>query len=278
MIGLHVKRSSDTLDDIKKLQKCCNVHCIQFFLESPKKRRTGKLSDEVIKISQWCNENKITVFIHAAYVFNIAKTITNKRSEKLDWWNLSLVKEIKMTNQINAKSLILHVGKSMELEEKQAVYNMYDTLEIMIKYLSHTNIELLLETPAGQGTELLYDFDKFLDFYKNLSDTMKKKIFICIDTCHLFASGTDMRTKENIDNVIEKIKKTVGVKAIHLIHLNDSEYPLSSRRDRHLPIGEGEIGLTGLKYMCQWAVANHIPVILETNSKNPKEELKSLIT
>ena len=85
-----------------------------------------------------------------------------------------------------------------------------------------------------------------------------------------------MRTTKNIDDVINKIKKTVGIQAIHLIHLNDSEHPFNSRKDRHLPIGEGTIGTIGLKYMCKWAFENKIPIILETNSSQPEKELQLL--
>jgi apurinic endonuclease APN1 len=280
MIGLHVKRTPETLDNIKYYYDCCKINCIQIFLESPKKHRTGKLSDEKKKelsdIKNYCNEKKITIYVHGPYTINIGMTLTNKKSEKLDWWIYSFVKELKTASEFKMKGVVLHVGKSAGLEQKIAIKNMYDSLEIILKYLNKYDIELLIETPAGQGSEILHVFDDFLNFYKNLTKEMKTKIFLCLDTCHLFSSGTDLRTKTDVDKVMNNIKNTVGLSAIHLIHLNDSENPFNSRRDRHAPIGEGYIGIVGIKQIYSWARKYNISVILETPGDHPEQNLKLL--
>lgn len=273
-------KTSTILDDIKYYYDCCKIGCIQIFLQSPKQRR-GKISKEsmnkLTEISNYCLTKNINIYVHAPYTINIGMKITNEKSKELDWWISSLVNELKIANELKMKAVVLHVGKYVNQDEKDAINNMKIALNIIFNYLKELNIELLLENPAGQGTELLSNFDDFLDFYKNLNKEMTKKIFLCIDTCHLFASGTDLRTLNDVDNVMNKIDTTVGLNSIHLVHLNDAEYDLNSKRDRHYPIGKGYIGIKGLRQIYSWMKKYNINVILETPSNLPEKEFKLLI-
>src|SRR5271165_5881399 len=139
MYGLHVLRTPNTLNDIKYYYDCCTISCIQIFLESPKKHRRGLLSEEkkieLKDITNYCKKKNITIFVHAPYTLNIGQTITNKNSHNLDWWISSLVKELKIANDFGFSSVILHVGKAVELDEKTGTKNMRDALDIIFKYL-----------------------------------------------------------------------------------------------------------------------------------------------
>lgn len=266
MYGVHIKQSSNMLDSIKYYYDNYKIQCIQFFLHSPTQRiktlsQTKK--DELQHIKQYCNKNNIQMFVHAPYTINISKQLTNPKSKELDWWIASIIKELKIADSFGINAVVLHVGKSLELETKEAISNMYISLQIIVKQIQKYNIKILLETSAGQGTELLYNMNDYLDFYKSLTIEMKKKIFLCLDTCHMFSAGNDVRTKKNVDDLIEKINDEIGINSVHLIHLNDSKMDFFSRRDRHESLGKGYIGDTGLRQMFNHAKKNNIPVILE---------------
>lgn len=275
--GLHIKNSDDKLKDLSDYNY---ISCFQIFIDSPK-RNFGKLSktkEEKLKnLIIYANENKILCFVHAPYNINIANTLTDPKSKNLDYWVKSVIKELIMANSLGIKAVILHVGKYKDLDQRIALQNMKLTLGIIYKYIKHLGVELLLETPAGQGTELLSNLNDFLNFYKELDHNIKEKIFICIDTCHMFSSGVDIRSESKIDNVMKHIDKIVGLKSVHLIHLNDSATDFNSKRDRHESIlGDGKIGLKNIKHIFKWAIKFKIPCILETPGDDKQKELDIL--
>lgn len=273
-LGLHIKQSDVMLDSIKKYYEEYKISCVQFFLHSPIKR-IKKLSDEKKKeltnISHYCHDHKIRIFIHAPYTVNIGKTLTNPKSSQLDWWIASVIKELKIADSLGVKSVIIHLGKALELDKQIAIDNMYLSLQVIAKHISKAKVELLLETSAGQGTELLSNIDDYLQFYKSMTSEMKKKIFLCLDTCHMFAAGNDIKTKSGVQKLFKKIDDVVGINSVHLIHLNDSSTEFNSHHDRHASIGTGYIGKETLLEVFNIAEKNNIQMILET----PKDTIEN---
>jgi deoxyribonuclease IV len=282
MYGLHVKRGSDQIDVVNEIRHYLkyNISCIQFFIKSPK-RSVGKLSSEKKKelgaIQKYCHEHNITTFIHAPYSINLGNILTNPNSDKLDWWIHSIIKEVRIANEYGVSAVIVHVGKYMTSDQKESLKSMYNAINIIFEHIQTYKTDLLLETPAGQGTELLSKFDDFLNFYASLSSNVKRKIFICLDTCHMFSSGVDLRGKELINGVMEKIDKKIGLDAIHLIHFNDSKNEYNAHRDVHENIGVGSIGLDAMKFIWKWAKKYNIPMILETPHTNIINDLELFI-
>jgi len=278
--GVHIKRSNEMLKNISSIYKKSKISCIQIFLENPYKR-TGKFSkekrEELQNIKILCNELKINIYVHAPYTINISQEITNIKSQEYDWHIKSLIKEIQMANEFNVKGVVLHVGKYLTLTEKKGIKNMKLSLNIIYNNIQNCSTDLYLETPAGQGTEVLSNINDFIDFYASLSLNIRKKVFICIDTCHIFSAGYDIRDKKNIDLLFNTIDKKIGIESIKLIHLNDSATPFNSRVDRHEAIGKGSIGIVALKYFFKKTQEYNIPVILETPNNNPEKDISLLI-
>ncbi len=120
----------------------------------------------------------------------------------------------------------------------------------------------MIEATAGQGTTVGYNFDHLGYLVHELKNVLP--IGVCIDTCHIFAAGYDIRTKHAWDETLHEFDKKVGLKHLYALHVNDSMKPLGSRKDRHAALGHGEIGLEGFKAMMHDTRLKHIPKYLET--------------
>ena len=137
------------------------------------------------------------------------------------------------------------------------------------------NVKAIIENTAGQGTNLGYKFEHLAHIIDKVED--KSRIGVCIDTCHLFTAGYDIRTKETYTQTWDNFDKIVGREFLMGMHLNDSKPPLGSRVDRHHSLGEGEIGWNAFEYIMNDDRMDNIPLILETiNSEIWDKEIKSL--
>ena len=130
-------------------------------------------------------------------------------------------------------------------------------------------VTAVIENTAGQGSNLGFDFAHLAYIIDRVED--KSRVGVCLDTCHSFAAGYDLRTKEACDKTFEEFDRIVGFNYLRGMHLNDAMRPLGSRIDRHSPLGEGEIGWECFRYIMEDSRFDNIPLILET----PNEELWS---
>jgi deoxyribonuclease-4 len=136
------------------------------------------------------------------------------------------------------------------------------------------SIILLLENTAGQGTEIGYTFDQIERIIDQVDG--KDRMGVCLDTAHSFEAGYDLSKREGIESMLESFNKTIGLKRLHLLHLNDSKTPLGSRKDRHWHIGEGYIGREGFRYLINHPLLKHLPGIMETPRTDTVEDLKNM--
>jgi deoxyribonuclease-4 len=135
-------------------------------------------------------------------------------------------------------------------------------------------VRLLLEITAGQGSEVGYTFEHL----KRIIDGagQKRRVGICLDTAHAFGAGYDLSTRDGLERTLETVERTVGLKRVHLLHLNDSKAPLGSRKDRHTHIGEGCIGLEGFRGIVNHPLLRHLPGIMETPRTDTVEDLRNM--
>lgn len=247
LIGIHLDDLANIMDNEYK-----HIKHFQIFVDPmidynlKYKRHLKYISDHMIKI-----------VVHSSYTINISK-----KWQPEDWWVGLIIRELEQASNIGAYSLVIHTGKKMELDQSVAINNMYSFL-LHINRMSHNNVKILLETPSGQGTELLHRIEDYTQFMKKLMN-ISSRFGCCIDTCHLYAAGIDLRKKEQIDLLFDHINKTIGIESIKLCHLNDSKEGLGSRRDRHDTLGRGKIGFNGLEMMIRFIKKIGIPIILET--------------
>jgi len=243
-----------------------NGNFIQIFITNPKARKTTKRSDEeLLTINHYAKYNKVKIVIHAPYLLNFAHEFN-----KTSWGVISLMDHLEICSKMGAMGVVVHSGKYLHMDKSEAIENMYQNLKYCLDN-SPDNTKILLETPCGQGTELGGRLEEFRIIYNKFSELDKKRLRICVDTCHVFAGGYDLSEPSLVKQFIKTFNTLIGWKYVDLIHLNDSKTKLNSKLDRHELLDEGNIKLKGLSVMIKFAYNAKIPLILETPGGYPVE-------
>jgi len=244
---------------------------IQFFSRNPRGWRYSPLNKKEVKAfrSSIQSSTLFPVFLHMPYLPNIAsfKSKFYKRSIH------SIVTDLQRAEQLGAQYLIMHIGHRMDASEDQAIEAVSQGIDLAFEKAKN-DIILLLENTAGQGTEIGYTFDQIKKIIEGVH--APHRMGVCLDTAHSFESGYDLSHKDGIEGTLENFDQTIGLKRLHLLHLNDSKTPLGSRKDRHWHIGEGYIGLEGFRYLVNHPRLRHLPGIMETPRKDTVEDLKNM--
>jgi len=236
LVGKHVSKSNTFFSTVKNYRK----KSIQIFTGSPRSWvRKDSCSDDIFKTKDYVENNKIYFFIHSLYFINLARD-DPKQIKNLNW-------ELSTGLSIGSKGVVVHVGK--HLGNSGSTERMYKNI---MKLDIDPDCPLLLETPAGQGTECLVDIDEFIKFVKRFDNRLK----VCIDTCHVWAAGYIPI------EYIEKFVKEVPDKLV-LVHFNDSKTEKGSRKDRHEFPGKGFIGSDEMNKVFHFCEERKIPMVIE---------------
>lgn len=265
MIGIHIKTKHFTNlnQSLKYASKIGCTHIQMFNEDIP--------SDTNLKTL--IKKHDLQLVIHSPYIINIAAPY-----DKNNWRTKYFLMEVENSIKNGAFGIVVHLGKRLKNDIESAYTNMYNILERICKKYKD-KIEIYLETTAGQGTELCYKLEDLQVFYDKIKNNENmQQVKICLDTCHLFAAGYDLKTKKSVNAFLKKVDETIGLDRVGLIHLNDSLNDINSHKDRHTNIGNGYIGLTGLKYIYEYFSQKNIPCILETPYENYENEIASLIS
>ena len=210
------------------------------------------------------------VLPHDSYLINLGHSLKEKEEKSLN----AFIDELKRVEQLGLKYLNFHPGSHLkEISEKECLEKIAKNLNIA---LNETNSAIaVMETTAGQGSNLGYKFEHLRDIIDMVED--KNRIAVCIDTAHIFAAGYDIRTKEAYEKTMSEFDEIIGFKYLKGMHLNDSKAKFASRVDRHHSLGKGEIGLDAFKFIMNDKRIDNIPLILETiNPDIWDEEIKLL--
>ncbi len=225
MIGNHIK--FDYLLDYYKVHSL--KYPVQIFTGSPRSfYRKNKNYSEIKELIK-----SIPLYVHSSYVINIG---SNEKSISY------LEKELTICNEINAKGLVIHVSKSLKKDKIIAIKDMCLGIFSILKFMHNNSIKtkLLLETPSGQGSELLTNIEEFVIFCKTIKESDYGNLFgIVVDTCHVYSLGYNPD-----DFIIELMKNKLK---IDLIHFNDSKTQKGSKIDRHAIVFKGNINHKNLE-------------------------------
>jgi deoxyribonuclease-4 len=209
------------------------------------------------------------VFLHLPYLPNIASLNSRFYSRSVD----SVATDLERADQLGAQYLIIHIGHRMESSEEEAVRAVSQGINEVFKRVKNP-VVLLLENTAGQGSEIGSIFEQIRAIMDGVDES--ERVGICLDTAHSHGAGYDLSNKEGVERTLERVDQTLGLKRIHLLHLNDSKTPLGSHKDRHWHIGEGHIGLKGFRYLINHPLLKHLPGIMETPRTDTVEDLKNM--
>lgn len=231
------------------------------FTKNQRQWRTPALSRESIaafrRNCERCGFSPRHILPHDSYLINLG----SPEPEKLDRSRKAFVDEMKRTEALGLLYLNFHPGSHLnECSEKECLKTIADSINIALE--ATTSVTAVLENTAGQGSNLGHTFEQLAEIIERIED--RNRVGVCLDTCHLFAAGYDLRTPQAVDDTFGTFDSTVGLRYLKGMHLNDAKLGLGSRRDRHESIGKGEIGIEGFRAILRQPACDDIPLILET--------------
>ncbi len=194
---------------------------------------------------------------HDSYLINLGHPEDDARQKSMD----AFLDELKRCEQLGLDRLNFHPGSHLKkISEEECLDKIASSMNWAIK--NSDGVKLVIENTAGQGSNLGYKFEHLAYIIDKIED--KSRVGICIDTCHMFSSGYDIRTREAYDKTWSEFEKIVGFKYLSGMHINDSKAKFESRVDRHHSLGKGEIGLDAFRFIMNDSRMDDIPLILET--------------
>lgn len=250
------------------------ANTIQIFTSNQRQWKPRTLTDEIIE--KWTATRKESsigpIMSHASYLINLGSPKDEVRIKSQE----AFAKEVERCLQLDIQFLNFHPGSHLDSTEELCLNRIIEGILLVQDQLKDNRLHLLLETTAGQGTCLGYRFEHL----KTIIDGVKGKvpIGVCMDTCHSFSAGYHLRSNDDLNATLDEFDKVVGIKYLKALHINDSMKPFGDRKDRHAPLGEGEIGWDLFKALVTNERTRNLPMYLETpgGTKRWTEEIKQL--
>ena len=225
------------------------------------------------------------VLPHDSYLINLG----HPEVEKLEKSRDAFIDELERCRLLGLDKLNFHPGSHLvKIPKKDPEYMdklmsaelhcldvIADSMNLAIEATKDSNVKLIIENTAGQGSNLGYKFEHLGYIIDKIED--KSRVGVCLDTCHTFTAGYDLRTREAYDQTMDEFEKIVGFKYLMGMHINDSKPKLGSRVDRHQSLGQGEIGWDAFRFIMNDPRMDDIPLVLETIDETIwAEEIKAL--
>ncbi len=257
LVGAHTSASGGAwcaLEEGKEI----GATTIQLFTANQKRWEGKPLQKEDIAL--WQAKLKETglqqIMSHDSYLINLGAP----NEENLLKSRKAFIEEIRRCEALGITYLNFHPGAALDGGEEACLDLICESLLLCEKEVK--SVRLLLETTAGQGSSVGYKFEHLDHIISKVKG--KIPIGVCIDTCHIFASGYDIRDKKAFNKTIDEFDRVVGLEYLCAFHMNDSLKGLGSRVDRHQPLGEGMIGIDAFKFLMQDERTKYLPKYLET--------------
>lgn len=261
-IGAHVSAAGGIANAPGNAAKIgCEV--FQIFSRSPQGGPASKLTpDAVAQFKAAMKAGKQQAFsIHTPYYLNYAST-----TPRIRYGSIKVVREeLERGTLLGASYVMTHLGSTRDAGPKLGLHKTWRSIQRILDGYKGTT-QLLLEISAGGGDTIGDSFEELAFLIKNAEKgkPYKGEIGVCWDTCHLFASGYDLRTPTAVDATVKKFGAVVGLPRLKLTHANDSKFGLNEHRDRHEHVGLGQIGLAGFTAILRHPKLQKVDMILET--------------
>jgi deoxyribonuclease-4 len=203
---------------------------------------------------------------HTSYLINLAAVDEKKHSMACN----ALKNELIRSHQLSIPYVVLHLGAHMGSGIAGGIEQVAGSINKIFEETPGLPTRLLLETTAGQGTSIGHTFEQLAETMEKIEQ--KDRIGVCLDTCHIFAAGYDIRAKAVYRKTIKAFDTIVGLAHLYVIHLNDSKKDFGSKVDRHANIGKGQIGLSAFRFIMNDKRFHDIPKIIETEKGKRGED------
>lgn len=256
LIGCHVSAAGGLTKAVERGTES-GSRAIQIFNQSPRMWRPTKYTDEDFAAFRegMAHSRLQTVMIHMIYLINPAAKDKEMRKKSVT----SLIHALRVGEGIGAIGVVVHPGA---LKDDTRTNAKKRAIALLTEALAETeSCPIIYENTAGSPQLLGRDFDETAELIEKTGGP--KRLGLCIDTCHMHATGYDVRTTEGVAEIADEIDAKIGLKQLKAIHLNDSRDDRGSNRDRHAPLGKGEIGREGLRAFLGEPRLNGVPTVLE---------------
>jgi deoxyribonuclease-4 len=257
LIGAHVSPAGGPAKAVERgVESACDA--IQIFNQNPRAWKPTIYSDEqVAAFRQAMAPSRVdSLLIHAVYLLNPASDDPEIREKTL----ASLIASLRAGDALGAHAVVLHPGSAKAGDVGEAIARAGDVIREALAVSDRCALHL--ENTAGAGGTLGRSFHELAALFEAAGGD--ERLGLCLDSCHLLASGFDVRTPESLGRVLDECVEVVGLERLGSVHLNDSQTPLGSNRDRHAPVGTGEIGEEGCAVFLSEPRFEGLPCILET--------------
>jgi len=273
LVGAHMSIEGGIFRAFERGAKAgCNT--LQIFLKNSNRWKAKALceDDRILYAAAQKKTGISPVVAHISYLINLASPEPALWERSLD----AFVGEMERANYLSVPCVILHPGAHMGAGEREGIRRVADALARALSKVAPP-VRILLENTAGQGSSLGHRFEQLAAILDRVRDD--KRVGICLDTCHLFAAGYDIRNQVGYLKTMEAVDSLIGISRIGAFHVNDCKREFGSRIDRHEHIGRGLIGLEGFRALMNDLRFVRIPKILETpKGKDLKEDKINLTT
>ena len=234
--------------------------CVQLFTKNNNQWRAKPISQDNVELfQQACSTLNIKHCLsHASYLINLASPVSELWKKSID----AMVIELDRASQLGIPHVVVHPGSFTTSSEQQGIRRIGKALDEVHRQAKSLSAQCLLETTAGQGTNLGWQFEQLgamLDATK-----YPDSIGICLDTCHVFAAGYAMETRRQYQAMWRSFQNCIGTDKLKAIHINDSKRELGSRVDRHDNVGHGCMGLEPFRHLVNDKRFKQVPMYLET--------------
>ncbi len=260
-IGAHMPTSCGLYDAITS-GVAIGCTAVQIFTKTPKQWGCPPLTTEAIdKFHQTHIETGLQfVCAHDSYLINLAAPDPEVLEKSLR----AFAHELERADALDLSWLVTHMGAHLKQGEDAAYARLIESMKAILDATDKAGYEvgIALETTAGQGTGLGWQFEQIARVLEGVGG--HPRLGVCLDTCHIFVAGYDLRESEAYEQTIARFDSTIGLDNLKIIHANDAKKPLGSRVDRHEHIGDGEIGTEAFTRLINDPRLVHLPFIVET--------------
>lgn len=270
-IGCHVSiaGSIDKAVDNAVERECS---AFQIFTRNPRGWNAKELANSDVKnFKDKLEQSDIDRFATCAHMPYLPNLSTPKK-ESFEKSVKTLVNEVERCGRLGIPYLVTHLGSHLGTGEESGIKRLVKALDSAGKVKN--DVMILLENTAGQRNSVGSQFEQLAEIFFQLKPA--KRFGICIDTCHAFVSGYDIRTKKGVKETFEKFDETIGYEHLKILHLNDAKGELGCNLDRHYHIGLGNIGKLGLSEVIKISNKKDIPIILETPIDDKRDDFENI--
>jgi deoxyribonuclease-4 len=268
--GFHVGISGGLPKAVDRaVERGCET--MQVFVSNPRGwKHSDILPSDTKAFRMRCREEGISpVFVHTIYLINLAAPSPEVWERSLD----ALVMNMRTAKALGSSAVVTHLGSHGGKGESFGIDRVVAALETAFARCEEA-VPVLLETTAGSGNSVGHSFSQLGKIAGAFPGD--EQLGICLDTCHAFAAGYELRTEQGVQETMDELESEVGLERLKLIHANDSKGDLGSRLDRHEHIGEGKLGMDTFRLMASHPVVGDLPWILETPGMSAEKDRENL--